>query len=257
VRIDLSFLPALGAAFLLVFARVGTMMMLMPGLTGEQNISARLRLTFALVLAAMLLPLHRNAFHIDTAALGPVLVMLIEEILIGVMLGLTARLTLVALEVAGSVIAQQLGLGFVTAVDPTQGEQGAILGNFLTLLGITLFFATDMHHLVIAALNDSYNLFAPGELPSTGDAAALITRIFAGAFRIGIQLSAPFLVFGLLFNLGLGVLSRLMPQMQVFFIGLPLSIMLGLVLLLLVIGAMMGTFVGYLEGVLGALARPG
>jgi flagellar biosynthesis protein FliR len=257
VRIDLSFLPALAAAFLLVFARIGTMMMLMPGLTGEQNISSRMRLTFALVLAAMLLPLHRSAFHIDTSALGPVLVLLVEEILIGVMLGLTARLTMVALEVAGSVIAQQLGLGFVTTVDPTQGEQGVIIGNFLTMLGITLFFATDMHHLVIAALNDSYSLFEPGEMPSTGDAAALITRTFAGAFRIGIQLSAPFLVFGLIFNVGLGVLSRLMPQMQVFFVALPLSILLGFIFLVLVLGAMMGMFLDYAGDVMHMLAPHG
>ena len=88
-----------------------------------------------------------------------------------------------------------------------------------------------------------------------GDAAQHVTKVIATSFRIGIQLSAPFLVFGLLFNIGLGVLSRLMPQMQVFFIGLPLSILLGLLPLLLVIGAMMGTFVGYLEGVLADLAR--
>jgi flagellar biosynthesis protein FliR len=253
VQIDVSFLPALGAAFLLVFARTGTMMMLLPGL-GEQNVSARLRLTMALVLAAVLLPLHRNAYHIDPSALGPALVMLVEEIIIGAMLGLTARLTISALEVAGSVIAQQLGLGFVTAVDPTQGEQGVIIGNFLTMLGITLFFATDMHYLVIAALNDSYTLFEPGQVPATGDAAALITRTVAGAFRIGIQLSAPFLAFGLLFNIGLGVLSRLMPQMQVFFVALPLSIMVGLLLLLLVLGAMMGFFLDYAGGVLHDLA---
>ena len=88
-----------------------------------------------------------------------------------------------------------------------------------------------------------------------GDAAQHVTKIIATSFRIGIQLSAPFLVFGLLFKIGLGVLSRLMPQMQVFFIGLPLSILLGLLPLLLVIGATMGTFVGYLEGVLADLAR--
>jgi len=252
VRIDLSYLPALGAAFLLVFARTGTMLMLLPGL-GEQNISARMRLTFALILAAVLLPLHRDAYHIDPGAVGPALVMLVEEILIGAMLGVTARLTISALEVAGSVIAQQLGLGFVTAVDPTQGEQGMIVGNFLTLLGITLFFATDMHHLVIAALNDSYSLFEPGELPASGDAAALITRTVAGAFRIGIQLSAPFIVFGLLFNIGLGVLSRLMPQMQVFFVGLPLSILIGLLFLLVLLGAMMSFFLDYAGGVLHAL----
>src|SRR5271154_6035056 len=236
----------------MVFARAGTMVMLLPGL-GEQSISPRLRLTIALVLAAVLLPLHRNAYQIDTSAIGPVLVVLVEEIMIGAMLGITARLTISALEVAGSVIAQQLGLGFVTAIDPTQGEQGAIVGNFLTLLGITLFFATDMHHLVIAALNDSYELFAPGELPATGDAAALVTRTVSGAFRIGIQLSAPFLVLGLLFNIGLGVLSRLMPQMQVFFVALPLSILLGLLFLLLLLGAMMGFFLDYVGGGLHAL----
>jgi flagellar biosynthetic protein FliR len=253
VNIDVSFLPALGAAFLLVFARTGTMLMLLPGL-GEQNISARLRLTIAMVLAAVLLPLHRAAYQIDTSALGPVIVMLVEEIIVGAVLGLTARLTISALEVAGSVIAQQLGLGFVTAVDPTQGEQGVLIGNFLTMLGITLFFATDMHYLVIAALNDSYTLFEPGEVPAVSDAAALVTKTVSGAFRIGIQLSAPFLAFGLLFNVGLGVLSRLMPQMQVFFVALPASILIGLLLLLLVLGTMMGMFLDYAGGVLHELA---
>ena len=71
MRIDLSFLPALAAAFLLVFARTGTMLMLLPGL-GEANISPRMRLTFALVLAAVLVPLHRSAYHIDPGALGSV-----------------------------------------------------------------------------------------------------------------------------------------------------------------------------------------
>jgi len=253
VRIDVSFLPALAAAFLLVFARIGTMLMLLPGL-GEQNLSARIRLTMALILAAVVLPLHRAAYHIDPAALGPAIVMLIEEILVGAVLGLTARLAISALDVAGSVIAQQLGLGFVTAIDPTQGEQEAIVGNFLTMLGLTLIFATNMHYLVIAALNDSYNVFAPGEVLGTGDVAALVTRTVAGAFRVGIQLSAPFLAFGLLFNIGLGVLSRLMPQMQVFFVALPLSIMIGLLFLLLGLGAMMGFFLDYVGGVLHTLA---
>jgi flagellar biosynthesis protein FliR len=253
VTIDLSFLPALGAAFLLVFARIGTMLMLLPGL-GEQNISTRIRLTIALVLAAVILPLHRAAYHIDTGALAPDMVLLVEEIFIGAVLGLTARLTISALDVAGSVIAQQLGLGFVTAIDPTQGEQGVLVGNFLSMLALTLIFATNMHYLVIAALNDSYNVFMPGEVPSTGDVAALVTQTTAGAFRIGIQLSAPFLVFGLLFNIGLGVLSRLMPQMQVFFVALPLSILIGLLFLVLGLGAMMGFFLDYLAGVLHALA---
>src|ERR1700687_1120981 len=253
MRIDISFLPVLAAAFLLTFARVGTMVMLLPGV-GELNLPSRVRLSIALVLTAILLPAHQKAYAVDLNALGPVIVLLIQELIVGAVLGLTARLAISALQIAGSVVAQQLGLGFVTAVDPPQNQQGLLVGNFLTLLGITLIFATDLHHLVIAAMNDSYTIFAPREMPLVGDAAHHVTRIIATSFRIGIQLSAPFLVFGLLFNLGLGVLSRLMPQMQVFFIGLPLSILLGFLLLVLVIGAMMGTFAGYLEGVVGALA---
>ncbi|MGJ5154590.1 MULTISPECIES: flagellar biosynthetic protein FliR [unclassified Bradyrhizobium] len=249
MRIDISFLPALAAVFMLAFARVGAMVMLLPGL-GEVNIPVRIKLATALLLTMIVLPLHRQAYQVDLQALSPLLVMMVHEILIGIVLGATARVTLSALQVAGSVIAQQMGLGFVTAVDPTQGQQGVLIGNFLTMLGVTLLFSTDSHHLVIAALSDSYKIFAPGELIPSGDVASLATKAFAAAFKIGLQLSAPFLVFGLVFNIGLGVLARLMPQMQVYFVGAPLSILIGFLIFALVLTAMMGTFLGYFEGVM-------
>ena len=153
MRIDVSYLPALAAAFMLAFARIGAMVMLMPGL-GEANIPVRIKLSIALLLTLIMLPLHRQAYHVDMQSLTALLVMMLQEIFIGIVLGATARVTLGALQVAGSVIAQQMGLGFVTSVDPTQGQQGLLIGNFLTMLGITLLFATDSHYLVIAALND-------------------------------------------------------------------------------------------------------
>jgi flagellar biosynthetic protein FliR len=253
MRVDISFLPAMAATFLLVFARIGTMVMLLPGF-GEMNVPRRVRLGIALVLTAILFPLHRNAYQVNLGSLTPVLVLMFQELAVGVVLGITARLTMSALQVAGSVAAQQLGLGFVTAVDPTQGQQGLIIGNFLTLVALAMFFALDLHHLVIAALNDSYRLFHPGEMPAVGDAANLVTRTIGAAFRIGMQLAAPLLVFGLVFNLALGVLARLMPQMQVYFVAMPLSILIGLLILLLIIGSMMGTFMSHLEGVLRQLA---
>jgi flagellar biosynthetic protein FliR len=229
MRIDISFLPALAATFMLVFARIGIMVMLLPGL-GEMTVPSRVRLSIALLLAAVLLPLHRNEYQIDLRTFGPVATMLAQEMFIGAL------------------------LGFVTAVDPTQGQQSVIVANFLTMLALALVFAADLHHLVIAALNDSYALFRPGEMPLVGDVAAHTTATIALAFKIGIQLSAPFIVFGLLFNLGLGVLSRLMPQMQVFFIGLPASIIVGFLILILVIGSMMTVFLSALEGTLRQLA---
>jgi flagellar biosynthetic protein FliR len=252
MRVDISLLPALAATFMLVFARVGAMVMLLPGF-GETNIPVRVKLGIALLLTLIILPLHRTAYQIDLSSMSSLAVLMLHEIIIGIVLGATARVTLSALAVAGSVIAQQLGLGFVTAVDPTQGQQGLLIGNFLTILGITLLFATDTHHLVIAALNESYRIFAPGELMSSGDVAALATRAFAAAFKIGMQLSAPFLVFGLVFNIGLGVLARLMPAMQVYFVGVPLSIMVGFLIFALVLSAMMGTYLNYFTGVMHEL----
>jgi flagellar biosynthesis protein FliR len=249
---DISLLPALAATFMLVFARIGAMVMLLPGL-GESNIPVRIKLGIAVLLTLIILPRHRAAYHVDMQSLAPLLVLMIHEIVIGIVLGATARVTLAALQVGGAVIAQQMGLGFVTSVDPTQGQQGVLIGNFLTLLGVTLLFATDTHHLVIAALNDSYAIFSPGEMMPSGDVAALATRAFAAAFKIGMQLAAPFLVFGLVFNIGLGVLARLMPQMQVYFVGVPLSIFSGFLVFALVIAAMMGTFLDYFTGVMHEL----
>src|SRR6185437_1234816 len=188
------------------------------------------------------------------------LVLMLHEIIIGIVLGATARVTLSALQVAGSIIAQQVGLGFVTSVDPTQGQQGVLIGNFLTLLGIAMLFATDSHHLLIAALNDSYKIFSPGEIMPSGDVASLATQAFTAAFKLGLQLSAPFLVFGLVFNIGLGVLARLMPQMQVYFVGVPLSIFAGFLILALVLTAMMGSFLDYfvhvMHGMMPLKLRP-
>src|SRR5690242_2049679 len=162
MRIDVSLLPALAAAFMLAFARVGAMVMLLPGL-GESNIPTRIKLSIALLLTLIILPLHRDAYHVDMGAISSLLVLMLHEIAIGIVLGATARVTLAALQVAGAVIAQQMGLGFVTSVDPTQGQQGVLVGNFLTMLGVTLLFATDSHYLVIEAISDSYSIFAPGD----------------------------------------------------------------------------------------------
>src|SRR3978361_633416 len=134
MHVDISLLPALSATFMLVFARIGAMVMLMPGL-GEANIPVRVKLSIALLLTLVILPLHRTAYQIDLQSMSALLVCRVHEIVIGVVLGATARVTLSALQVAGSIIAQQLGLGFVTSVATTQGPPGLLLCHFSTTLG--------------------------------------------------------------------------------------------------------------------------
>jgi flagellar biosynthetic protein FliR len=243
---SLSILPDLAAVFVLIFARLGTMLMLMPAL-GDAAVPARIRLAAALAVTLVLFPFARTYYGTLPAALGPLAWLLACELVVGFGLGLAARMMLSGLAVAGNVIAIQLGLGFVSTVDPTQGDQNVIVANFLTLAGVTLILATDLHHLFIAALRDSYILFRPGELLPSGDLAQLALEIVAEAFRIGLQVTTPFLVFGLLFYVGLGVLSRLMPQLQIFFIAVPANILFGFLILALVLGSLLTWFLGGLE----------
>jgi flagellar biosynthetic protein FliR len=236
-------LPELATVFVLVFARVGTLVMLLPGI-GERLIPGRLRLAFALLLTLTLFPLARGLLPAET---GPerVFGILFGEILVGLVLGLATRIVIGALQTAGTIIAQELGLSFAMTIDPSQGGgQEAAIGNLLTLLGIALVFATDTHHIAITAIRDSYALLPPAAgAPEAGDAARLAVGAVGRAFALAVKISAPFIAFAFLFNLGLGILSRLMPQVQVFFLGIPLSILIGMLVLTAVVGAMMAAFV--------------
>jgi flagellar biosynthesis protein FliR len=239
-----TILPELAALFMLVFARVGTMVMLMPGL-GERFVLNRAKLAIAVFLALLLMPVARPLMQVPTDP-GVLMSLLISEILIGAILGLSARLVMAALQTAGVIIANQIGLGFATAVDPSMGQQNPSIGNFLTILGVTLVLVTDLHHLAIGAIHNSYSMLPPGAYPSVGDASALGLQAVSKSFAIAVQLSAPFIVFGLLFNVGLGVLARLMPQFQVFFLGAPASILIGMAIFGALISVIMTVFLGEL-----------
>ncbi len=249
---SITILPELAALFMLVFARVGTMVMLMPGL-GERFVLNRAKLAIAVFLALLLMPVARPLMQVPSDP-GLLMSLLISEILIGAILGLSARLIMAALQTAGVIMANQIGLGFATAVDPAMGQQNPSIGNFLSILGITLVLVMDLHHLAIAAIHNSYTMLPPGAYPSVGDASALGLQAVSKGFSIAVQMSAPFIVFGLLFNLGLGVLARLMPQFQVFFLGAPAAILIGMAILAAIVSVMMTVFLGELGSFLKQLA---
>lgn len=248
---QIAILPEISAVFMLVFARVGTLVMLMPGI-GERFIFSRARLSLAFFVALMLVPMARPLLRIPADAPG-LLGILTSEILIGLVIGLSARLVMAALQTAGTIVAQTMGLGFAMTVDPTGGLQNPSIGNLLTMLGITLILTSDLHHIAIAAIHESYRLLPPGAFPAMGDVIGLAIKATALSFSLAVQIAAPFIVFGLLFNLGLGVLARMMPQLQVFFLAVPASILGGMVVLLAVVGVMMSVFIDQLGGFLRQL----
>jgi flagellar biosynthetic protein FliR len=239
-----------------VFARVGAMMMTAPAF-GDFTLSPRLRLAVALTVSAALIPGAAPLFPEGAGAGSQVALagLVIGEVAVGLFLGLIARTIFAALNVAGQVIALQMGLSLAQIFDPSQELQGAIIGGFLAVLGTTMIFVTDAHHLMLAALRDSYLLFAPGGAINVGDVAAAMIEALSGAFSLGVRLAAPFIVFGLVFYAGAGVLNRLMPQAQVFFMLMPANLVLGLALLMLTTGLMMSVFLAEFGERIAAFAR--
>ncbi len=230
----------------LVFMRTGAMVMLLPGF-GESFIPPRIRLAFAVAAAVLLAPVLAPALPPVPDQPAVLAAVIGSEILIGIVIGAIARLFMTALTVAGQLIGLQTGLAFAQAVDPALGQQGAIAGAFLNVTALALIFVSGLHHLFLMGVRGSYEAFPAGLPIPVGDAAEWALQSFTASFALGVQMAAPLMVFGLVFYLALGVLSRLMPQAQIFFIAMPSNILIGLSIMALVLGAMMMAWLGQLE----------
>jgi len=245
MTVHLANLSGMVLVYALVFARTGSMVMLLPAI-GEAGIPSRVRLALALAVSFAMTPvvahLYPQEMPQSVMAFG---LMLTQEITAGVLVGLMSRIIMSALSVAGTVIAMQTGLSYAQSIDPSMGEQAAIVGNLLSMLGAVLIFATDLHHLAIGAIQGSYTLIPPGASLPTGDMAELAVRLVSGSFGLGLQLAAPFIVFAFAVNAATGVLARMMPQMQVFFVAMPINVLVGFMLLTLLIGSMMTLFLNF------------
>lgn len=236
-----SLVPAEAWVYGLVFARIGAMVAAMP-VFGETMAPVRVRLILALALTIVLAPLTGIA---TTAAPAPakLALLLIGETLIGLAIGMATRFVMSSVHIAGNVIAAQLGLSMAMSSDPAQnGGQGAIVGTFLSMTALTLILVTDIHHLLIGAMKNSYVLFPPGGAVSTADLAQWAIQLMAGAFALAMQMAAPFLVFALVLQFAAGIVSRMMPQVQIFFVTVPIAILGGFVLLMFSLSAIMMLF---------------
>ena len=221
----------------LVFTRVAALVMLLPGI-GEAAVPARIRLALALVLAMVMYPLVRTSLPPVPDTLAALVGHMGVELVVGLGLGALLRMFLGALAVAGEIISLQTTLSFSQTTNPLQAQPTASVSAFLGILGVTLVFVTDLHQLFIGAIAHSYVLFPAGRAPSIADMAGLAVKTFAEIFTLGLQLSTPVMVFALVFNVALGLVARIMPQFQVFFAAAPLSLLLGLSVFALSVGAM-------------------
>jgi len=219
----------------LVFARVGAMVMLMPGI-GDTAVPPRIRLSFALLMSLLLAPLVYRSIGPVPSSVGALGGAVIHEILIGLMIGGVLRIFMGAMTTAGEIISLQTTLSFAQTTNPMGAGSSTAVATFLSMLGLTLIMATDLHHLFIGAIVKSYDIFPFTRAVPVNDAAALAVRTVADSFKLGVQLSAPVLVFSIVFNLATGLVGRVMPSFQIFFVTSPLSVILGLSLLGLSLG---------------------
>lgn len=208
----------------LIFARLGAVLMLMPGF-GEPSVPVQARLGFALAFTVCLLPaLATRAPEMPDDAMRGISA-IVGEVLIGLMIGAAARMLMSALATAGNIMGLESGLAFAQTADPTSDNSGQTFAVFLGLMGVTLIFATDLHHLLLRGAAGSYGVFAPGGTLPVGDAAELAVDMMSKSFLIGFQIAAPLVAAGIVFRLGMGALARLIPAIQVFFVALPLQML--------------------------------
>lgn len=249
-------LPDVTALFLVLFARIGAMVMLMPGI-GESTVSAQVRLALALLLTLVFYPIEAPRLPTGLANdINQLIFLLVFEILIGLAIGLITRLTMSVAQIAGAAIAFNIGLSFSQSVDPTQGQQGVAIASFLSIVGVVVIFTTDLHHVALAAIADSYKLFPPGQAVPVADFRDAAVETVASSFRIGVQIAAPFMVFALVFNLGVGILQKLMPQFQVYFLTMPLTILTGTALMAVLVGSMIRLYQSHVAEGLARLLSP-
>ncbi|GJL84393.1 MAG: flagellar biosynthetic protein FliR [Micavibrio sp.] len=223
-------------AFILTFVRIGSAVMIMPGL-GDSFVPARIRLHMGLALTLALFPLLIPLMPSPIPGTLTLVTLIGMEFLIGIFFGTIARILMTALDTAGMIISLQSGLANAQLFNPSLASQGSLMGAFLSVTGVVVLFTTNLHHLLIMGVLESYQLFPIGELPDTGSMAELMARAVSTSFSIGFKIAAPFVVVTLLIYVGMGVLTRLMPQVQVFLLALPLQILISLVTFTLVLSA--------------------
>lgn len=240
--------------FLMIFARIGSAMIVLPGF-GEVNVPVRVRLIIALTVCFVVYPIVSVALPATPPNVAELLLLLGGEILIGIAIGAITRLLISMLQVGGTIIAFNAGLASAQLFDPSAGQTGAVTGAFLATIGITLLFVTNMHHVMLMAMVDSYVLFVPGQGFPVGDFSEAATRVVSDSFRLGLQIALPILVVGMLIYLAMGLMARLMPQIQVFFIALPLQILVGFSVLAVTLGVSMIVFLDHFETVVGGFLR--
>lgn len=240
---------------LLVFARIGAVIMLMPGF-GAAFVSSNIRLALALAIAVVITPLVGHTLPALPRNVPQLVVAVGIEITIGLFFGLLVQMMMAALHMSGTIISFMGGMANALVVDPLTEQQGAVVNGLLANMALVLIFVLGLHGMILRAAVDSYVLFPPGSLPLWGVMSEAMAKQASLSFLLALEMSAPFLLVTVVYNAGLGLLSRLMPQMQVYFVAMPVQILLGHALIMIAVPLALVWFMGRFDDMLAGLLAP-
>lgn len=215
--------------FLLVLARIGGLVVAAP-VFGHLLVPVRVRAGIALVLAAALVPAVTPVPEAP-ATLWALAGWVVVESAIGMVLGLVAQFVFAGVQLGGQIAGIQMGFGIANLIDPQTHAQVTIVAEWQQLLALLLFLVFDIHHVLLRALLGSFQAAPPGTAVLTAASVRGVVTLSADLFSVGVRIAAPVLIALLLSNGALGVLARTVPQLNVFVVGFPLNVGVGLVML--------------------------
>ena len=232
--------------FIFIFLRLGSAIMLMPGFNSSY-VNIRVRLSISLMFSVILVPFLSNYIPAPSPSMSENIKTFSIEICYGLFLGVIMQILYFAINLCGNFVGQSSGFANAQMFDPTSQNQSIVSETFLSVIAITVIFIIDLHHLMLSAVIDSYAVWPIGGKLPTSDIAQYISTIVNKSFIIGFKIASPFIAFTIIFYTGMGLLSRLMPQLNIFFLSLPLQIYLGLGLLFVTCPVIIMWFCQYFE----------
>jgi flagellar biosynthesis protein FliR len=220
------------------FLRVTGFMLLAP-VFGAALVPRRVKLVFALALTLILAPLAPPTATIDPISAAALLIAA-QQLLVGLAIGFVVQVVFDALVLAGQLVATTMGLGFATLIDPARGTSTAVVSQFYLILGTLIFLALDGHIALISVLADSARVLPPAPGTLGADAFLAVVRWGGRIFEAGTMIALPAVVGLVLVNLALGIVSRAAPQLNLFAVGFPVSMLLGFTMLMLSLPTLQG-----------------
>lgn len=229
---------------LIVFSRIGMIFMTMP-LFSTAFVYQKFRLSLALAISVAIYPAVVSYIPTAPDSVFNLFLLILNEVIIGAFFSLFVNIIFTALEIAGAQTTFSVGFSHSMVFDPFQGQQTMLLNSFLFMTAYCILFVTDLHHLLIQALYDSYTLFPPGKMVPIEDMSNFLVVTLNNSFKTGTEIAFPFIALTFVMQTAMAIIAKLMPQLNVLFLAMPAQIYFGMNLFAILIGAFMMYFVKY------------